>query len=269
MTRPTSRMNSRSLCSISSTVSPSSRVHLANERRQVGDLAAAQPGEGFVQQQQLGLGGERPRDLQPPLVAIGQHFHQAPPSLPPRPTCASSAWARASSCGAMLAAARPERADNDVFQHAHADERTAQLEGARDAQLGDVVRRQAQQVLAVEHDAGARSGAMKPVSRLNRVVLPAPLGPRTPMISPRSTEKLTFFTACRPPKRLSRFLTSSKALIGSPAPPSAGARRRDQAVRQEEQDQDQGAAVDQSRHSPKLRSNSVSSTSRIAPPTGP
>ena len=118
------------------------------------------------------------------------------------------------------------------------------------------------------------SGAMKPVSRLYRVVLPAPFGPRMPTISPRSTEKLTFLTACRPPKCLLRFATSSKALIRPPAGrPAAGCRaprgaattaecgawglaragptpraaapgRRDQAVGQEEQDQDQRAAVD-------------------------
>src|SRR5512142_521866 len=38
-------------------------------------------------------------------------------------------------------------------------------------------------------------GAMRPVSILIVVVLPAPFGPRKPKISPRFTSKLTAFTA--------------------------------------------------------------------------
>src|SRR5215216_2306528 len=40
-----------------------------------------------------------------------------------------------------------------------------------------------------------------PVIRLNIVVLPAPLGPIRPRISPALTSKLTLSTATRPPKR--------------------------------------------------------------------
>src|SRR6476620_4452470 len=40
------------------------------------------------------------------------------------------------------------------------------------------------------------------------VVLPAPLGPRKPTISPRATSKLMFRTATTGPKSLDRFLTS-------------------------------------------------------------
>ena len=42
-------------------------------------------------------------------------------------------------------------------------------------------------------------GAASPFSRLNSVVLPAPLGPMMPRISPSSTSKLTSWTAFSPP----------------------------------------------------------------------
>src|SRR6478609_4982898 len=43
---------------------------------------------------------------------------------------------------------------------------------------------------------------------LKVVLLPAPLGPITPRISPSRTSKSSPLTAVRPPKRLLRFLTS-------------------------------------------------------------
>src|ERR1700688_375416 len=45
----------------------------------------------------------------------------------------------------------------------------------------------------------------RPVSILMTVVLPLPLGPRKPKISPFSTRKLTPFTATKSPKRRTRF----------------------------------------------------------------
>src|SRR5215510_12322530 len=45
-------------------------------------------------------------------------------------------------------------------------------------------------------------GASKPASRLSSVVLPEPLGPRMPRISPASICSETPDTATRPPKRL-------------------------------------------------------------------
>ncbi len=43
-------------------------------------------------------------------------------------------------------------------------------------------------------------GALRPVMRLNSVVLPAPLGPIRPKSSPRCTENDTRLTAMTPPK---------------------------------------------------------------------
>ena len=46
-----------------------------------------------------------------------------------------------------------------------------------------------------------RSGLVKPATISKQVVLPAPLGPMTPRISPGATSKLTWSTATTPPKR--------------------------------------------------------------------
>src|SRR5262249_46074205 len=59
-----------------------------------------------------------------------------------------------------------------------------------------------------------RLGRRKPLSRLKQVVLPAPLGPISPTISPLSTVKSTSRTAASPPKsrvspRVSRRATGS------------------------------------------------------------
>src|SRR5687768_12778157 len=67
-------------------------------------------------------------------------------------------------------------------------------------------------------------GARKELISLKQVLLPAPLGPMMDRISPADTEKLTLFTAVRPPNRRVRALTSSciaSAASGGPAPDDA------------------------------------------------
>jgi hypothetical protein len=51
-------------------------------------------------------------------------------------------------------------------------------------------------------------GVRKPLRRAKRVVLPAPLGPITPTISPVVIPKDTAARALKPPKSLERFLAS-------------------------------------------------------------
>ena len=58
------------------------------------------------------------------------------------------------------------------------------------------------------------SGAMRPVTMLKNVVLPAPLGPISPMMAPRGTTRSTSPRATTPPKRLATPRTSR---IGSGA----------------------------------------------------
>jgi len=62
-----------------------------------------------------------------------------------------------------------------------------------------------------------------PVSMLKMVVLPAPLGPIRPTISPSSRWRLKSETALRPPKEMERPVTSSS--IGQASPWAAALRR--------------------------------------------
>src|SRR5215510_7856724 len=65
-------------------------------------------------------------------------------------------------------------------------------------------------------------GALRPVMRLNSVVLPAPLGPIRPKSSPRGTENDTRLTAMTPPKLHVRASTDSISAAGAePLPDSA------------------------------------------------
>src|SRR6266508_6243008 len=68
-------------------------------------------------------------------------------------------------------------------------------------------------------------GRRNPVIRLNTVVLPAPLGPMSPRISPASTVKEKRSTARSPPKSRVRSLTVRSAMAPrSPAPRPGSAR---------------------------------------------
>src|SRR3984893_9176823 len=83
-------------------------------------------------------------------------------------------------------------------------------------------------------------GAETDQMTVKSVVLPAPLGPMMPRISPGAARRLTSFTAVRPPKRL---VTASSSSIAShraqPLPDPA-----DQALGHEAHDHDEQAAVD-------------------------
>src|SRR5437867_6184185 len=84
------------------------------------------------------------------------------------------------------------------------------------------------------------SGAKKPEMTLKRVVLPAPLGPMMPTISPGAARSETSRTAVRPPKRLVTASSSSIAARGA----DALAEPSDQALRDEANHHDEEAAVD-------------------------
>ena len=55
------------------------------------------------------------------------------------------------------------------------------------------------------HHGAAAAGRSRPQRMRMMVDLPAPLGPRKPMISPRAMRKLMWSTATNLPKRLTRF----------------------------------------------------------------
>src|SRR5260221_10357544 len=79
------------------------------------------------------------------------------------------------------------------------------------------------------------SGAYRPEMTLMQVVLPEPLGPTRPRISPDFRSKLKPSSARKPPKRLTRFSTVRSGERGVPRdidPPTA--QQRDQSGRQEQ-----------------------------------
>src|SRR5437773_9675064 len=68
-------------------------------------------------------------------------------------------------------------------------------------------------------------GARAPETQLKQVVLPDPLGPMSPRISPSLTSKETALSAVKPPKRLVRRSTESTRRAGEAgerAPASSG-----------------------------------------------
>src|SRR5437879_3370255 len=90
---------------------------------------------------------------------------------------------------------------------------------------------------------------MYPVTRLTSVVLPAPLGPIKPKMVPCSISRDTSSTAWTPPNDRLTLVSCSSALTGSPARPPARrddgeAAPADDALRPEDDDQDQDDAVD-------------------------
>src|SRR5262249_30645126 len=88
------------------------------------------------------------------------------------------------------------------------------------------------------------SGRRWPVMRLNRVVLPAPLGPMIAPIDPPATRKVTPPTAWNPSKLFRRSLTSSTgAPPGEPRGHDGG--RPGEAAREDEEQDDEDGAEDQ------------------------
>src|SRR5689334_10654965 len=88
------------------------------------------------------------------------------------------------------------------------------------------------------------SGSRCPVIRLNRVVLPAPLGPMIALIDPRGTVNETPPTAMKPPKFLESPRTSSTRGPPEETTPEPEY-RAGQPAREDEQEDDQDGAQDQ------------------------
>src|SRR5438105_2895364 len=96
-------------------------------------------------------------------------------------------------------------------------------------------------------------GSSAPTRQEKSVVLPAPLGPMIPKMSPGITSKSIKARARRPPKRFEILRTESTASagIGDPPVPQGGAERRkpssdaNESVRLVEHDENEEPAVDE------------------------
>ena len=89
------------------------------------------------------------------------------------------------------AGAAREGAELEILPHGQLGENAAPLGHQRDAGLDDLVRRQRQQVPAVEGDARPACGATSPAMDLSSVDLPAPFAPSITTISPGLTSRST------------------------------------------------------------------------------
>ncbi len=185
-------------------------------------LLGVHAGRGLVQEQQARFARHGAGDFELALFAVGevagevvglvveadelQQFH--------------GAFAGGGFCLAEAGAwpeGRPEAflgpgvaADEHVLQDGHVGEEPDVLEGAGDAGAGDEV--------GLRREDGALAtlpsvGTYRPVRQLKKVVLPAPLGPMRPTISPELTVRSTLRTAVRPPKRMVTPLASSTGLV--------------------------------------------------------
>ena len=140
-------------------------LDLTDQRFQPGRLLGPHARGGFVQQQQLGAGGQGAGDLQQVLVGPGQvpgpasgralQAHEGQllhrplphrPLLPGRPEGRMQEGVRRFGLGLGKIAA------HHVIQYAHAPHDLGDLEGAADAQAGDLVGGQAGDVPAAEKD---------------------------------------------------------------------------------------------------------------------
>ena len=147
---------------------PSLVAQLADEVRHLGRLARIHAGHRLVEQQEPGARRERTRDLEPTLLAVrqvlgqlvaaigqadelerGERVRGDPPLLGPHPHRAEQ---RPTQLGARPAVAAHAR----VVERAHVAEEPDVLEGARHAEWGDAVRRQAPHLVPGHDDSPGR-----------------------------------------------------------------------------------------------------------------
>ena len=117
-------------------------------------FAGIQPGGGFIEQQQGRIGGERARDLDQPLMAIGKAGDQL---VGPRPQPDKgqrrhrTLRQRITAAGAGQGIARPLGADHHVLQRGHRAEQPDILKRPPQPRGGPQMRRHVGDVGAVEH----------------------------------------------------------------------------------------------------------------------
>ena len=166
---------------------------------------------GLVEEQHLGLGGQGPGQLHhaglPGGEAVGSHVAPGP-SMPSRSSSSS-----ATPTG--IEPRRPRSAARRTFSRTREQpEGLEALEGAGQAATGPLERGQPGDVRRPSRSTRPAVGACRPHTTLNRVVLPAPLGPMSPVIVPASAARSTSRRAARPPKLTPTRRTSS-AVMGS------------------------------------------------------
>ena len=196
-------------CSISSTVMPRARqleqllADLVLQRRvDAGDRlveqhqpAARPSARGRSPAASSGRPTARWRDCRSGGRAAGS----APSPTPARP--AGLALARGPRADDRLpqALARLVAAvEHEVLEHRQPGKAARDLEGAHQPAPADAIGRQPVMSLAVEARPSRASGGTRPETQLNSVVLPAPLGPISPVMPPAATARSTPRSTSRP-----------------------------------------------------------------------
>ena len=149
----------------------------ADQRQQVLRLDRVHARVGLVEQQDLRLDADRPRDLEPTLVAVRQVAGRRGRAGRRARTARAAPWLDASSSalGAPEGRAREQRAeqrrlrpalerDLDVVEHRQVAEQPDVLEGPADAQPRDLVGRRAGDVAPVEGGSCRSSVAGSPTA---------------------------------------------------------------------------------------------------------
>ena len=185
-------------CSTRSTVIPPSQTRRMSARG--FPSRGIQTAGRLVEQQQLRIRGQRARQFHHSPLSEGEG---RPPGLQPvgpdRPGPGAPArhhgWRvlpslarEAKTAGDELPARAAVPAHHHIFQNVHPQEQARVLKCPGDPGAGDLVRFKAADAAVLESDSPA-SGLRRPEMILNRVVLPAPLGPMTALIRPRAPEE--------------------------------------------------------------------------------
>ncbi len=187
MRSATARMALRT-CSIQTIVTPRSRI-VRRDRRATAILPPSSPPAISSSSRSFGFASQRARELKPLAVEQSQFAGRAgSPCREARNLAELRCNAR--SCARSSARRRTwrRRADSRKRSSRH---RARELVGPPDSHLATAVRRLASQSIAGERQARPHRATASPLIRLNSVVFPAPLGPRTPRTSPAKTSKST------------------------------------------------------------------------------
>src|SRR5829696_3146983 len=150
-------------------------------------LLGVHAGRGLVEQQQRGVGGQRPRYLQAPLVTVGEVLGERLPladadeveelrgALAGLPVLAAGPW-QAEDRTEDAALEAGVHACEHVLPGAHGVEEPDVLEGTPDAQLRPLVRPELRYVTAPE-DEGPRRGLIQPADHVEEGGLARAVGP--------------------------------------------------------------------------------------------
>ena len=154
-------------------------------------------GDGLVQQVQVGLGGDRPRQEDAPALAAGQGPDLA---IRLRLPCRPSRAPRRRAPGRSRPGRRPNPMQRVAAHHHHVADRDRELpvDGLGLGQVRDPLRRLAP-AAPPSTTTRPEHGWSSPAMTLISVLLPAPLGPTTASSEPGATVRVTWDSATRSP----------------------------------------------------------------------